>query len=70
MNISINKAAMNRKDNDKVFSVEKLGDFKDVQIFDNNGKLIAELVYTPKEPLLNGARAYLKIHEITNVRLG
>ncbi len=73
MKISINKAAFNREGHTKIFTVEDLGtvlgDHEGVQIIDEQGIPVAELVYTPDNPTKTGARAYLQIYDETKVRI-
>jgi hypothetical protein len=73
MKISINRAAFNREGHFAVFTVEDmgrvLGDHEVVQIVDEAGVPVAELVYTPENPTKTGARAYLQVYDETKVRI-
>lgn len=73
MKISVNKAAIKRHGHLDVFTVEDLGtvlgDVEGVQIIDEQGVPVAELVYTPDTPTKTGARAYLQVYDENRVRL-
>jgi len=73
MKISVNKAAIKRLGHLKVFTVEDLGgvlgDHEGVQIIDEKGIPVAELMYTPETPTKTGARAYLQVYDESKVRL-